>query len=451
MATPQLPVRVYSRQGGPPAGAQRANVTSGAANSAMGVLPFGELSPFFIGPVTIHPGRQPIEARRQENGYQHSKVYRGQVDAAGNPSVVHAKWMLKGIAADRAERYPMGRGAKPLFSIWRNRKLGYTEARLRIYVPTYVEGICRDPAALRAYGRLRALHKRLSAAGGELALFDFDGRDHVGAGEELAVVMSSSLKKMGHAFVLAAMLEDRLIETVQAAAALAGCGPIPRWDLPPDLRPFGASEQVPGLAGGAVVSYRPDFLNTMADRYFALFSPGGAAEIPWARGTIVVWGRECKESHDTAHFGDPGTSYRYSNASHTPLPWSTDPTGALVELLEIVRLVTGKPFNYCLMNKYEPMESIGAHSDDERDLVEDVGVFSVSLGRARTFLMDAKARGGAIGRPFSQSLAHGSALWMQGLTQRTHKHRVEAEPMRPNETGPTLRVNLTFRAVVVKK
>jgi alkylated DNA repair dioxygenase AlkB len=117
-----------------------------------------------------------------------------------------------------------------------------------------------------------------------------------------------------------------------------------------------------------------------------------------------------------------------------------------------VRHVTGKPFNFVLMNLYAPADSIGKHSDDERDLVEGAGIFSVSLGRARLFCLEPKGGGsGARGPLVSQRLAHGSAVWMTGLTQRAYKHHVPAEKMRAGETGPELRVNLTFRCVVERR
>lgn len=51
----------------------------------------------------------------------------------------------------------------------------------------------------------------------------------------------------------------------------------------------------------------------------------------------------------------------------------------------------------------------------------------------------------------SQRLGHDSAIWMAGLTQLAYKHRVDAKKMRANETGPMLRVNLTFRRVRVRR
>jgi hypothetical protein len=42
---------------------------------------------------------------------------------------------------------------------------------------------------------------------GEVAFWDFDGYDHVSLGMSLADVLHCEERKMGHAFVLAMMLE----------------------------------------------------------------------------------------------------------------------------------------------------------------------------------------------------------------------------------------------------
>lgn len=128
---------------------------------------------------------------------------------------------------------------------------------------------------------------------------------------------------------------------------------------------IGPGHELKGLSGGACVMYNPTFIAEHADRYLANLLPGGAARIPWTRGEIVCYGRVCKEARDTAHFGDDGTSYRYSGRSHVPHAWSDDPSGTLSELLSIVRTATGKPFNYCLLNLYAPNDTISPHSDDD--------------------------------------------------------------------------------------
>jgi alkylated DNA repair dioxygenase AlkB len=220
----------------------------------------------------------------------------------------------------------------------------------------------------------------------------------------------------------------------------------------PDTAPLREAEALPGLIGGALVYYRPGFLGRAADHFFQAFAPGGPAGIPWVRRTITLFGRECREARDTAFFGDPGTHYRYSGKDHTPHPWAADPTGALAELLEFARRAGGVQYNFCLMNLYAPADGIGAHSDDERDLAPGSSIFSVSLGRARVFSMEAKGGAGARGGAVRLRLAHGSALVMAGPTQQAYKHRVDPEKTPRAQSGelsePAIRVNLTFRRTV---
>src|SRR5207253_3128894 len=86
-------------------------------------------------------------------------------------------------------------------------------------------------------------------------------------------------------------------------------------------------ERLAGLIGGAVVYYRPGFLSRpQADQYFEAFVPGGAAAVPWARRTFTMFGRECLEGHDTASYGDPGASYRYSGRADSPALVMAGPT-----------------------------------------------------------------------------------------------------------------------------
>jgi alkylated DNA repair dioxygenase AlkB len=205
-----------------------------------------------------------------------------------------------------------------------------------------------------------------------------------------------------------------------------------------DAAPLRDAERLPGLNGGSVVYYRASMLGpALAARCYASLRPGGPGGIAWERRTITVYGRQCQEGRDTAFYGDPGTSYRYSGKNHVPLPW----TEGLRAIRAIVDAATGLRSNLVLMNFYRPGDSIGAHSDDERDLDAGTPIASVSLGEARNFILIPKAGGPEV----HTRLAHGSLCVMAGLTQTAYKHRVDAEP---GLTGD--RVNLTFRRVKVR-
>jgi len=161
-----------------------------------------ELSPFFLGPIPMWGDKG--HAQNLENAWQYSKVYSDQVDGDNNPTPEWFEWMRKGIAQEKAVRFPRGRGAAPLYSFWDGKKLPYVEARYTIYAPLYAAAIEKT----KAYGKLKSLYEENQ---GKLCLFDFDGYDHRLLGLNLEQVFYNSGKKMGHGFVLAMMLENNRV------------------------------------------------------------------------------------------------------------------------------------------------------------------------------------------------------------------------------------------------
>eukprot|EP00696_Hemimastix_kukwesjijk_P011838 gnl/Hemi2/24845_TR8355_c0_g1_i1.p1 gnl/Hemi2/24845_TR8355_c0_g1~~gnl/Hemi2/24845_TR8355_c0_g1_i1.p1 ORF type:complete len:193 (+),score=32.92 gnl/Hemi2/24845_TR8355_c0_g1_i1:80-658(+) len=108
------------------------NTTSGAKDEWM-----RGLSPFFVGPITLYGGHV---ARNLENAWQYCKVYPQHVDADSLEILpAYWTWAKHGWAQKTAVRFPMGRGAKPLFSLWDGSRLGYIEARKKIYAPLYAQ------------------------------------------------------------------------------------------------------------------------------------------------------------------------------------------------------------------------------------------------------------------------------------------------------------------------
>ena len=154
------------------------------------------LSPFYLGPVGLYNGHR---ANVFENAWQYAKVYPQHVQSNGEPSEAYFRWAEAGWAKGRAVRYPMGRGKKPFYSYWDGEKLGYIEARKKIYIPLY----SRLVADTGAFRKLKELYE----TEGTLWLWDFDGYDHVNLGMNLNDVVECKERKMGHAFVLAMLLE----------------------------------------------------------------------------------------------------------------------------------------------------------------------------------------------------------------------------------------------------
>ncbi len=158
---------------------------------------FRELSPFVL---SAPP------ARRFENLWQYSKVYKKQIMSIdGYPDASWYKWRDAGYANDRAVRYPMGKGAIPEYSLWDEEKLDYIKARKKIYAPEYAKNVVKTDSYMR-------LHTIYSLSPKELILLDYDAYDHQALGMSLRDVINNPNKKCGHAFVLMMMLTDELYE-----------------------------------------------------------------------------------------------------------------------------------------------------------------------------------------------------------------------------------------------
>jgi hypothetical protein len=154
------------------------------------------LSPFYLGPVNLFNG---YVARNVENGWQFSKVYKEHMDNDGNPSPEYFKWAKLGWSDKAAHRYPMGKGVIPEYSYWDGEKLGYVAARKKIYVPLYIRAVAKSEA-------LKVLIEKHRIKP-DICLWDFDAYDHRELGMSYEDVLNDPARKMGHAFVLAMLLE----------------------------------------------------------------------------------------------------------------------------------------------------------------------------------------------------------------------------------------------------
>lgn len=157
-----------------------------------------QFSPFFLGPIKTYDN---LIAQNMENAWQYSKVYKNQIDVHGNPSEDWYTWRDKGWAKKTADRYPMGKNVKPLYSWWDGIKLSYIEARKQIYIPLYSRAVIKT----RAFDLLVKVSESTN-----IALRDFDGYNHKALGMSYEEVIHCEYRKMGHAFVLAMLIEGYL-------------------------------------------------------------------------------------------------------------------------------------------------------------------------------------------------------------------------------------------------
>lgn len=166
------------------------NTTSQSKNWSKG------LSPFYLKEIDLYGD---YKAKNMENAWQFSKVYQEHADHNGNPTDAYFAWAKNGWSSDWAFRYPMGKGAIPLYSYWNGEKLDYIQARKGIYLPLYAKAVVKT----EAFKILQATYQKQE----QVILWDFDGYDHLALGMSLQEVLNNPKRRMGHAFVLAMLLE----------------------------------------------------------------------------------------------------------------------------------------------------------------------------------------------------------------------------------------------------
>jgi len=157
------------------------------------------LSPFVLGPCELYDG---YVSKNMEGAWQFSKVYKKFIKD-GDITEEYFKWAKEGWDDTYAHRYPMGKNAIPEFSYWDGKRLGYIEARKRIYIPLYYDSVKNTDA----FRKLRAKYEIHKREGRDLYLIDFDAYDHRELGMSYTDVINCEERKMGHGFVLAMMLE----------------------------------------------------------------------------------------------------------------------------------------------------------------------------------------------------------------------------------------------------
>jgi alkylated DNA repair dioxygenase AlkB len=159
-------------------------------------------------------------------------------------------------------------------------------------------------------------------------------------------------------------------------------------------------------------------------------------KLAWEQGVITMFGKKIVEPRLTAWYGDEGKSYTYSGKKQEPHNW-IEPLISIKNKIETTPSVF-TPFNSVLANFYRNgIDSMGYHSDDEKELGINPVIASLNLGETRRFLFRPKSK---IGKPYELLLNHGSLLIMQGAMQHHWQHAV---PKEPKKTKP--RINLTFR------
>jgi alkylated DNA repair dioxygenase AlkB len=180
---------------------------------------------------------------------------------------------------------------------------------------------------------------------------------------------------------------------------------------------------------GIVNYYGKIFSNKEIENYTKVL----LESIEWKNDEAIIFGKHIVTKRKVAWYADEGLSYTYSNTTKIALPWSKD----LQMLKKIVEDTTGFRFNACLLNLYHNgNEGMAWHSDDEKELVNNGCIASLSFGAERKFMLKHKQTKETI----SIMLENGSLLCMKDATQTNWLHQL---PKSLKVKQP--RVNLTFR------
>ncbi len=158
-------------------------------------------------------------------------------------------------------------------------------------------------------------------------------------------------------------------------------------------------------------------------------------ELAWRREEITLFGRKVMQPRMTALYGE--TPYTYSGLRMNPDPFTPE----LSLIRKRVEDICGTSFNAVLCNLYRNgNDSMGWHSDDERELGTNPVIASVSFGAVRKFRLRHKTDKNLPVQTLH--LEPGSLLVMRGSTQHFWKHEVPKEPKIADA-----RINLTFRYI----
>jgi alkylated DNA repair dioxygenase AlkB len=159
--------------------------------------------------------------------------------------------------------------------------------------------------------------------------------------------------------------------------------------------------------------------------------------IDWTQDEIFMFGRKVKIPRLSSWYGDSDANYSYSGLQLTPNKWTEE----LIEIKTIAENQSKQIYNSVLLNFYrDGNDSMGWHSDDEKELGVNPVIASVSLGGERRFLIrerkDHKTKR-------EITLKNGSLLIMKSGFQSKYQHSI---PKTRKKVGE--RINLTFRKIV---
>ena len=158
----------------------------------------------------------------------------------------------------------------------------------------------------------------------------------------------------------------------------------------------------------------------------------------WETGFIKIFGKTHQIPRLQAWYADNEIEYTYSGKKLQRHNWNY----LLLEIKERIESITSFKFNSVLANLYrDGNDSMGLHSDDEKELGKNPVIASLSLGESREIYFKHKNKKSNLVIPQASS----QLMVMHGKTQKYWKHEIKK-----TKKIKKPRINLTFRNIITK-
>ena len=159
-------------------------------------------------------------------------------------------------------------------------------------------------------------------------------------------------------------------------------------------------------------------------------------DLDWETGFITIFGKTHQIPRLQAWYADNKVEYTYSGKKLQRHNWNN----LLLEIKEKIENITSFKFNSVLANLYrDGNDSMGLHSDDEKELGKKPVIASLSLGETREIYFKHKNKKLNLIIP----QASGQLIVMHGKTQEYWKHEIKK-----TKKIKKPRINLTFRNII---
>jgi alkylated DNA repair dioxygenase AlkB len=159
-------------------------------------------------------------------------------------------------------------------------------------------------------------------------------------------------------------------------------------------------------------------------------------DLSWETGFIKIFGKTHQIPRLQAWYAEDGVEYTYSGKKLQRHNWNK----TLIDIKEEIESITSFKFNSVLANLYRNGDdSMGLHSDDEKELGINPVIASLSLGESRDIYFKHKNIKTSLDIPQTS----GQLIVMYGQTQKYWKHEIKK-----TKKFKKPRINLTFRNII---